>query len=751
MTLTPLERTLPYRPLQMNMRQRLFLGSVLVISCALVLLAILAPRLVELQNSELNIGDVAQQTIEAPYSLTYISEYLTQRQRDAAEASVGPVYTPQDTSIARKQLEILRAAMVYITTVRDDEYADPEQKMSDLAMLEGVYIDPAILQSILVLSGTRWQVVQQETESVLETAMRNTIRSDQVDQVRRAVPAMVSLSLPETQAEVVSSLAGAFLAPNSLYDAELTEQNRLEAREAVEPVEQNYVSGQTIVQRGSVITPISMEALEAYQLTQPKGEWQEVASAVLFSLLTSAFFIIYFYRNNTLLHDRRSLLTFVILFLAFLTVARLFLPGHTVLPYLFPAMGFSLTVAVLFRSELALVATLPLSMLIAYQMPNALELNVFYILSSFFGVLTLRRAQRLSSFVRSGVSMALAGMAILVLFRISDPNTDLVGLVTLAGAGAFNGLASVFLALILQLIAAQFLGLTTPLQLVELSRPDHPLLQLVLRNAPGTYQHSLQVANLAEQAAERIGADALLVRVGALYHDAGKALNPLFFIENQMSGMGNPHDDLSPEMSATIIIRHVTDGLELARKYRLPPPIRAFTAEHHGRMLTRYQYVKAVEAAGGDESLVNEENFRYPGPNPRSRETALLMLADGCEARLRAGRPKDAAEMRAMVMELFEGRIKSGELVDTGLTLGDLDKIATSFVDTLRGIFHPRIEYPSLPPKPAASLSTTEAESPALLAEPSETAAEELLAEGQPEELDVDTTPSTTQRGTSIT
>lgn len=749
MAITTPERTIPTKPLHLDFRQRLFLGGVLILSCALVLLAILAPQLIELQNSEIQVGDVAQQNIEAPYSLSYVSQYLTERQRDAAQSSVGPVFTPQDTSIARKQLEILKAAMAFMTTIRDDEFADPQQKITDLAALEGVYIAPDIFQSILALSETRWQVVQQETQAVLEGAMRNTIRSDQVDQVRRSVPAMVSLSLPETQAEIVSSLAGAFLMPNSLYDAEQTEANRLAAREAVAPVEQTYAAGQTIVQRGSVVTSLSMEALEAYQLTEAQGEWQEVVSAVLFSALTGAFFIIYFRRNNSLLHDRRSLLTFVVMFLVFLAGARLLLPGHTILPYLFPTMGFSLTVAVLFRSELALVATLPLSMLIAYQMPNALELNVFYILSSFFGVLTLRRAQRLSSFIRSGAAMALAGMAILVLFRISDPNTDLVGLVTLAGAGVVNGATSVFLALILQLIAAQFLGLTTPLQLVELSRPDHPLLQLVLRNAPGTYQHSLQVANLAEQAAERIGADALLVRVGALYHDAGKALNPLFFIENQMPGMGNPHDDLSPEMSAAIIIRHVTDGLELARKYRLPRPIRAFAAEHHGRMLTRYQYVKAVEAAGGDENMVNEENFRYPGPNPQSRETALLMLADGCEARLRAGRPKDAVEMRQMVQELFEGRIKSGELVDTGLTLGDLDRIATSFVDTLRGIFHPRIEYPSLPPKPVTPLipAETSAEGPAVGA--SETPSVPAERETPPDESGGNILPAAHKGGAS--
>jgi putative nucleotidyltransferase with HDIG domain len=238
---------------------------------------------------------------------------------------------------------------------------------------------------------------------------------------------------------------------------------------------------------------------------------------------------------------------------------------------------------------------------------------------------------------------------------------------------------------------------------MEISRPDHPLLQFILRNAPGTYQHSLQVANLAEQAAENIGADTLLTRVGAIYHDAGKALNPFFFIENQLPGNTNPHDNLSPISSSHMIIRHVPDGLELARKYRLPRRIQDFIEEHHGTMLTRYQYAKAVEAAEGDESLVDESQFSYPGPRPKSRETAILMLADGSEARVRAERPPDENALRKVIKSVIEHRLSSGQLDETDLTLRDLDQLIDSFTTTLRGIYHPRIEYPDtkkeLPPK----------------------------------------------------
>jgi putative nucleotidyltransferase with HDIG domain len=231
--------------------------------------------------------------------------------------------------------------------------------------------------------------------------------------------------------------------------------------------------------------------------------------------------------------------------------------------------------------------------------------------------------------------------------------------------------------------------------LLDISRPDSPLLQFFLRSAPGTYQHSLQVANLAEQAAEKIGADPLVTRVGAQFHDIGKAMNPNFFIENQVVGSENTHHDISPQESAATIIRHVTDGIQLAKKYRLPRRMHDFILEHHGTLITRYQYNQAMEAAQGDATKVNIDDFRYPGPRPHSRETALLMLADATEARARAERPATDDDLRALVRSVIDTVQKFGQLDDTLLTLRDLGLITESFVTTLRGIYHPRIQYPN--------------------------------------------------------
>jgi putative nucleotidyltransferase with HDIG domain len=247
----------------------------------------------------------------------------------------------------------------------------------------------------------------------------------------------------------------------------------------------------------------------------------------------------------------------------------------------------------------------------------------------------------------------------------------------------------------LQYLLAEFLGLTTGLRLLEISRPDAPLLQFFLRNAPGTYQHSLMVSNLVEQAAEKLGMDSLLVRVGALYHDVGKSITPSFFIENQLPTNLNPHDDVDAETAAASVIRHVSDGVVLARKYRLPKRIIDFILEHHGTLLARYHYNRAVQEAGGDATKVDSEKFRYPGPRPRTRETALLMLADNVEARTRSERPRTEDEIKAVVQKAVDFCQKEGQLADTRFTLKDLTVISEVFVTTLTGLYHPRIAYPA--------------------------------------------------------
>jgi putative nucleotidyltransferase with HDIG domain len=400
------------------------------------------------------------------------------------------------------------------------------------------------------------------------------------------------------------------------------------------------------------------------------------------------------------------LILLALLFATFLVAARVSNPNRTIVPYLFPIPAFALLVSALFGMERGVVFGLLMSLLAAYGMPDALGLLPYYTLTSLCGVLALGQARRVGQFLYAAIAMALAGVAILVAYRLPFTEMDWIGLTTLMGAAVFSGIASTSIALPVQYLLAQFLGLTTALQLLEISRPDSPLLNFFLQRAPGTYQHSLQVANLAEQAAEQIHADTLLVRVGALFHDVGKSTNPLFFVENQPTSQIDSHDNLVPEISAETIIRHVPDGLELARKFHLPRRLYDFIAEHHGTLITRYQYNRAIQAAAGDASKVDEDRYRYPGPSPRSKETAILMFADGVEAQARAERPRNDDEVRTLVRNVIERCQKDNQLDNTPLSQRDLASITESFIATLRITYHPRLEYPleqPAPQPPAAS------------------------------------------------
>ncbi|MCI0520270.1 MAG: HDIG domain-containing protein [Chloroflexi bacterium] len=682
-------------------RRFIFFALIVFVTASLSFIAALMPALAPFSPQRVSAGQVIAEDILAPRDITFESETLTAQQREAARRAVSPVYTATDTTVARRQLERLRSALAYIVSVRGDSFASPQQRVADLAALEDVHISQESAAAILALSESRWQVVQQEAIVVLEQVMRSTIREDRLEEARRSASALVTLSLTEEQAAVVAELASAFVAANSFYSEPLTLAAQDKASEAVEPVMRSLKAGETVALRGQILSETDMEALEELGLTQAQLTWQDLAAAAALVALSTAFLLLYLRRYPARMHRERGLSLVITLFLAFLFAARLTLPGQTLTPYLFPLAAFSLTLAALFGLEPALVTTLPLALLAAHGQPEALALTSYYIFTGYFSALALGRAQRVMAFFGAAAAVALSGAGVILVFRLPQPGADWAAILPPVTIALLNGIVSAGLAMLLQFFMAQFLGVTTALQLIEISRSDHPLLQYALRQAPGTYQHSLQVANLAEQAAERIGADALLTRVGALYHDVGKAKNPAMYIENQAPGSANPHEQLDPESSAAIIIRHVTDGVELARQHRIPRRIQDFILEHHGTLMARYQYVRAVKAAGGDESKVDVTAFTYPGPRPRSRETAILMLADGSEAHVRAERPSNETEMREIIRRAVQNRVDAGQLDLTNLTLRDLDTIVDSFATTLRGIYHPRIEYPQLE-KPAA-------------------------------------------------
>ncbi|MBP7692846.1 MAG: HDIG domain-containing protein [Anaerolineales bacterium] len=683
-----------------------------VVTAASVLLAagLLALPFQTLNTLALRAGEPAGQDILAPQSLTFTSDLQTAAAREAAAAAVAEVYDPPDSRTARQQVLLLREALAYIETVRADTLAESAQRRADLRAIRDVPLEPDIADLILSFDASRWAIVRTEALAILEQGMRSSIRADQITEVRGSLLLRVSVDLSEDQSRVVLALVSPLIVPNSFYNESATQAARAAAAEAVEPVVKQIVRGQTVVTRGRVITEVDLETLRMLGLLQPEFNWQQTASAVLAVLITGLLVVVYARRFHPEIgRDPKRVLLMGLLFNAFLLTAQLLIPGRTVQPYFFPAAALSMLLTVLVGPNLAMTVSVAMGALAGYIGGGNLELTIYIALGGLVAAITLGRADRLDLFFWAGLASAVAGMGIILVFRLPSPATDLVGLAQLAAASLVNGGISAAVTLMALFALGGLFDVTTSLQLVEYSRPDHPLLRFVLRNAPGTYQHSLQIANLAEQAAERIGANAMLVRVGALYHDAGKALHPQYFVENQLDGV-NIHNSLDPDTSAMVIIRHVADGLELARKHRLPTRLRDFIAEHHGTLMTMYQYRRAVEAAGGDAAKVDPARFTYPGPRPQSRESALLMLADGCEAKTRSDRPKTEDDIDRIVKGLMDDRLTKGQLDDTDLTLRDLHLIRASFVNTLRGVFHPRVQYPELTPAaPAPELAPPQA------------------------------------------
>ena len=670
----------------------------LIVTGLLAFFALALPLAIRPSLYSLSAGDVVQQDILAPRDNSYTSDILTNQAQTEAANKVSPVYLPVDPGIARRQLTELRNALRFISSVRADSYATPAQKLNDLSALPFLQEDADLANQMLSRSEPQWQIIQTEALSVLEQIMRDSIREDQVENAQQGIIALISYALPEDQATEVANIVTPFVVANSLYSEEKTILAQEQARAAVLPIKKSYVAGEIIVRRGQVITEITQEALQSYGFTQ-KGStkfdiWAAGAITLIVFVLGFMFFRV---RKPHILKNLSALLIISLLFLLFLYGAKLLIPDRVVVPYLFPLAAFGMTIASLFSLEISLILSVGLAILTAFGSGGGIELSIYYIITTMVGTLALGKGQRIAKFFSAAALISASGVAVLVAYRLPSSTLDTNGMITLGGAILLAGIASATLTLLLQSFAAQALGMTTALQLWEISRPDHPLLQFILRNAPGSYQHSLQVSNLAEQAAEAIGADALLTRVGAIYHDAGKGTNSAFFVENQATGEINTHDDLDPVTSAATIIRHVTDGIQLGRSYRLPRRIIDFMREHHGTLLTRYQYTRALQAAGGDESKVEVERFRYPGPRPQSRETALLMLADGCEARARASSPKNEDELRVLIRKTIQYLQNEGQLDDTNLTLKDLNLITESFVTTLRNTYHARIQYPEAP------------------------------------------------------
>lgn len=690
------------------------LMTLMIGSVGIFIVSLLAWQFPSNKQAQLKVGQVAPSDISSPAQITYPSEVQTMLARERAEQIVPEQYDSTEGRVRRQQINRSREILTFITTIRNDPYASPELQVDYLLAITELELTPEAAYRVQALSNEDWQAVVIETPLTLDRIMRDEIRENSLANARRRVPSLVDSNVNEAVSAATTDLVRGLIRPNSLFNEERTQQAREQARELVAIQYETLERGEKIIRAGDVATAGQVEALVQVGLLQPDWEWWILVRAVVISVLLFIIVLgaIYRLRPSTL-YNFQELSALAVIFVIWMLAAKLMVIPHDWLPYLYPLAAMSMLIAVLIDLRISVIVTISAALLVHYFSNNNFVMVTYAGLGALLGALVLGRAEGLSSFLWAGLAVALSNILIFTSFNpsfVDVSNADwLTQSLPLFLALVLNGGLSASIALISYFILGNIFNLTTSLQLGELSRPTQPLLRQLLLKAPGTYHHTIVVSNLAERAAAAIGADALLARVGSYYHDIGKTVRPYFFTEN-IADNSSPHEKLDPLTSAQIIISHVTDGVDLAQKYHLPPSIQDFIREHHGRSLAQFFYAQAQRQAE-DGTPVDPEKFRYPGPNPRSKETAVLLLADTCEAAVRAMRPGTREELEKFINKLIDSRVAEGVLNQCELTFKDLQTIREVFIQVLQGVHHPRVTYPESV-QPATEMSATPAPPP---------------------------------------
>ena len=665
----------------------------MLISLGIVLIALLAWQLPYGSRLLLQPDQIAPFTVVAPQQITFESQVLTERARERAAAQVAEQYDFEEATVRQEQVAAAREVMAQIGEIRQHADDTIAQRTNDLMALEAPGLDAETAVQILSLTDEQWTQVAREVPIALDRAMRTEIRESTINQARRAVPGFISSFLDDASSDVTIQLVRNLIRPNSFPNPERTEALRNEARANVSPVYVTLIEGETVIRSGDRATAEQAEKLAILSRLQSEWNFWTLARGTVFVLLVLSITITALARvRRSLLSNPRELALLLILTVIWLLAAKAMMVNHPWLPFLLPMAAYGILVSVFCKMRVAQVLITMFALVLLYMLPTNAAMVIYHTLGSMAAILIVGRAERLNSFLWAGLTVAGINLAVMVAMFAPFRTYNSTMMVEMLLVIAIDGALTAAISLVGYFVLGNLFGITTPLQLTELSRPTHPLLRQVLLKASGTYHHTILVSNLAERAAAAIGADALLVRVGAYYHDIGKTVRPYFFAENIMDG-SSPHEKLDPLTSAQIIISHVKDGLDLARKYNLPDRIQDFIREHHGRSLVKYFYLMA-QRQNEDDTPISEDDFRYPGPNPRTRETAILMLADTCEAAVRAMRPASREELELLVNRLIDERVANGELDESDLTFKELQIVKNIFLQVLQGVHHPRIKYP---------------------------------------------------------
>jgi len=652
------------------------------------------------QRINLQVGQVSPTDIFAPRSIVFEDEAKTREAREQAKEAIAKQYRV-DPQVSVGVQEDISSLLAQIGEVQRDQSLQEQEKLERLQAVIEFPLPESVLKDIARSDPETLRQVETEVNSLVAQAMEQGITFENQDQVTEMLVGQVKhLGPGPSYTSLAEGLIRKYLRPNKFFDQEKTELLQRTAMEAVPPVMVSVKEGEKIIGEGEIVTHEHMTKLEAFGLTGPRLPVKSITGTAMLIALLMIVVLFYLYQQNREIYQNAGHLYLLgLIVIVILGVGKAIMAINVtqwpqfgaLFAYMVPVAAAGMLIAILLDSRLAVLVVAVMSFLVGVMTGGQIRFAVVGLIGGITGVYGVSKLSQRGDLARAGVYTGAANvLAIFTMGLISDTPIGLVITSSLA-MGTINGiLSSILTNGALPYLESTF-SITSAVRLLEFSHPSNPILRRLLTEAPGTYHHSILVGNLAESAAEEVGGEPLLVRVGAYYHDIGKLKRPYFFIENQMTSE-NPHDKIAPSLSTLILTSHVKDGVELAREIKLPETVVDVIEQHHGTSLCSYFYHKAMES-GGNENI-SEDDYRYEGPKPQTKEAAIVMLADSVEAAVRSMQNRTPGKVEGVVRKIIKDKLLDGQLDESDLTLKDLDSIANAFVKVLSGIFHSRIEYP---------------------------------------------------------
>lgn len=703
----------------------------LLVAVLLTLAALLPthPRIPE--KYRYRFGDIARERIVAPYDFRVQKDEATlRREQQSAAAAVPPVFVADarvtsqtldrfaqfqekalglalDTTLNRRERSVrLRALGIPLSAEGAELLGSPARArrvLRDLGgrlneLLSAGVVDEKNNDQIL---GYR-SIVMRDGES--EEPRAASLLYDRREGLEWIARRARESGGDPADARLTSELAAPFVQPNVIYDRAETEWRRVQAQGAVPTMlgfvqkDELIVDANQRVEREALLKLQSVRDLEAARRQRSELLYPPAARMVLMLLFIAIFAVYLRVELPHVFRDNAMLATFTLLTAVVMVSAEVLVGMLGISEFAVPLAVAPLVVASLMEKRPALVFTVMLAVVATAIMELRAPFVPVAVLGGVTAVYAVSRLRHRWHFVRANLLIAAVILAAILawdLARASTPETMMRD----AMWGLLNSFLSISLAFLLLPLVEHLFGLTSDITLLELSDLNRPLLRRLQLEAPGTYHHSMVVGSLAERAAEAIGANSLLARVSAYYHDIGKLPKPEYYAENEPAAGKSRHEQLTPSMSALVVKSHIHEGLELARKERLPRAVRNAIPEHHGTMVMAFFYDKAVQI----DPTVRRDDYCYPGPKPRAKETAILMLADGVEGASRALQEPTPSRIRGLVTRIIDERVHDGQLEECGLTLSEVARIRDAFVPVLTAIFHVRVPYPEDPRRRAKS------------------------------------------------